>query len=712
MYKEYDEFIDTLLSEMTLKEKIGQLNQIPEPRTEDEIVCYKEKIRNGEIGSIILASSATAGNDETQSIDVDKRNMLQRVAIEESTHHIPLLYGRDVIHGHRTVYPIALASACSFNPELVEQCYGNIAREASADSIHWTFSPMMDLCRDPRWGRIVEGPGEDPYLGAVMSASCVRGFQGKDFSDKERLIACAKHYIGYGASEGGRDYFRTEISDYSLQNYYLPAFRAAVDAGVGTVMSSFNDINGQPVTSSEKYLTHILREQLGFEGFVVSDWGAIVQLIKQGVAENREEASKLALRAGVDMDMCDNCYAESLEQLVLNGIISESLLDLSVRRILRIKLAKGLFESPYCDRQVVDRKRHLEDARKLAAESMVLLKNDGVLPLNKRCKIALWGPFADEKRSLFGTWTLDGVVSEITSFSEAIEQKVGRNQIQRYMDGREDVVVLALGEDWKLTGEAKSLADISLPSEQKDLIKLARAYGKKVIGVFFCGRPLALEDVEGDFDAILYAWHGGTETANAVCDILFGDTVPSGKTSVTFVRKTGHIPLYYNVTSSGRYVNGYYGEEEQKCYEDGVSRPLYPFGFGLSYTTFSYSKPLIDKERVLLNEIKDGTKIKVKVEVENTGDYAGKEVVQLYIHARKSTIMRPIRELKGFRKIEIKQGEKVYVEFELGYDELGYYQEDGAYVVEPGLYDIFVGENAHTSNQGNLWIYLPSRECE
>lgn len=711
MYKKYDEFIDVLLSKMTLKEKIGQLNQIPEPRTENEIERYKVKIRNGEVGSIILASSSTAGNDEAQSIDVDKRNMLQQIAVEESAHHIPLLYGRDVIHGHRTVYPIALASACSFNPELVERCYGNIAKEAAADSIHWTFSPMMDLCRDPRWGRIVEGPGEDPYLGAVMSVACVKGFQGEDLADKERLVACAKHYIGYGASEGGRDYFRTEISDYSLQNFYLPAFRACIDAGVGTVMSSFNDINGQPVTSSERYLTSILRGQLGFEGFVVSDWGAVVQLIKQGVAEDKEEASKLALQAGVDMDMCDDCYIANLEQLVLEGTIPETLIDMSVRRILRIKMAKGLFDSPYCEKKSVERRRHLKDARELAAESMVLLKNNGVLPLNKDYKITLLGPFTDEKRSLFGTWTLDGVVTDITSFSDAMKQKVGANQITNHIDSKQDVIVLALGENWKLTGEARSMADIGLSIEQKKLIQLAKASGKKIVGVFFCGRPLALEDVEEDLDAILYAWHGGTETANAACDILFGDTIPSGKTAVTFVRKTGHIPLYYNVTSSGRHVNGYYGEEDQKCYEDGVSSPLYPFGYGLSYTTFSYGKPQLDKSRVLLNELKAGAKVRVGVEIENTGSFDGKEVVQLYIHARKSTIMRPIRELKGFKKVEIIQGQKVCVEFELGYNDFGYYKEDGTYVVEQGKYDIFVGADSHTSNSGNVWIYLPLGEC-
>ena len=346
MYKKFEKEIDELLSKMTLKEKIGQLNQIPEPNSDEQVEQYKEMIRNGEIGSIILASSATAGNDEQKYIKVELLDELQKVAVEEGPNHIPIIYGRDVIHGHHTVYPIPLASAASFNEELVEKCYRDVAAEASADGIHWTFSPMIDLSRDPRWGRIIEGTGEDPFLGARMGKACIKGFQGEKMSDDNSLVACAKHYIGYGASEGGRDYHRTEISDYSLYNYYLPAFREAVDAGVGTIMSSFNDVNGQPVTSSQKYLTRILREELGFDGFVVSDWAAVQQLLRQGVAEDRATCTKLAIEAGVDMDMCDNCYIENLERLVNSGEISEKVIDRAVRRILRIKYAKGLFDNP------------------------------------------------------------------------------------------------------------------------------------------------------------------------------------------------------------------------------------------------------------------------------------------------------------------------------------------------------------------------------
>lgn len=716
MYMGYEDQIDTLLAKMTIKEKIGQLNQIYQPRTKDEIENCKRLIRNGEVGSIILASSATAGNDGKSNIDTELCNELQKVAMEESENHIPLIYGRDVIHGHHTVYPIPLASAASFNEELVEMCYRNVAEEAASEGVHWTFSPMLDLSRDPRWGRIIEGAGEDPYVAMRMGSAYINGFQGKDISEKDSLVACAKHYIGYGASEGGRDYHRTEITDYSLYNYYLPAFRAAVEAGVGTVMSSFNDISGQPVNATPKYLTEILRDKLGFEGYVVSDWAAIQQLIKFGVAENRADCAKLALNAGVDMNMVDNCYIENLERLVTNGQVSEEILNCSVRRILRIKFAKGLFDNPYCRRTKIDRTEHLTDARMLAGESMVLLKNNDVLPLKKNIKIGLFGPFVREKRSLLGSWTLDFCLEDTASLLEAMSEKIGREHILLNSDEsglfddsvqaamKTDIIVLALGESWEVTGERRSLSDISLSHSQIELIHKMKALGKKVVGVFFCGRPIAMEGVAEELDAILYAWHSGTETANAVCDILFGDVVPSGKTTVTFPRRTGHIPLYYNVTSSGNVVNGYYGEEGFACYVDSVASPAYPFGYGLSYTVFEYSKPFIDEEYMTLEELAKGKKFKVSVNVKNIGEYDGKEVVQLYIHDRVASIMRPLRELKAFKKVLIKEGEAVDIEFEIGYGELGFYKEDGTYVVETGIFDVYVGENCLTGNKISIEV--------
>lgn len=711
MYSDFDKKIDKLLSSMSLKEKVGQLNQTCLPKTPENIEIIKEKIRCGEIGSLILAGSMTVGNDAEQKISVDLLNELQRVAVKESPNKIPLIFGRDIIHGHNTAYPIPLASAASFNPDLIEKCYRNIAKEASADGVHWTFSPMLDICRDPRWGRIVEGPGEDPYIGAGFAKAAIKGFQGENLANEDSLVACAKHYIGYGASEGGRDYYRTEISDYTLQNYYLPAFRAAADSDVGTVMSSFNDISGQPVTSSKKYLTEILRNQLGFEGFVVSDWASVWQLIKQGVANDCNDAAKMSVSAGVDMDMCSDCYLQNLENAVRNGEISEDTIDLAVRRILRVKLAKGLFEQPYCNAKNPDRIEHLKDAYELASESMVLLKNNGVLPLKKDNKIALLGPFVEERRSHIGTWSLDFCIDDVKSFVDVLREKIGSGNVITDTEKsnakdtalitamKSDVVVLALGEDWQMTGECRCVTDISLSAEQRELIKKVKSSGKKIVGVFFCARPLALQGVAEDLDAVLYAWHSGSRATQAACDILYGDVVPSGKTAITFPRVTGQIPIYYNVTSSGRYVNGYYGENSQISYEDCLATPYYPFGYGLSYTKFKYSNLRVDKDSILLEDLKNGESFTVSVELSNVGEYDGKETAQLYIRDNVASLLRPLRELKGYKKIFIKQNETVTVSFTLTYDNLGFYTADGEYVVEKGDFEIFVGENCLTENR-------------
>ena len=710
MYKEFDGLIDNLISKMTLKEKIGQLNQITGPLREEQIEGIKTAIRNGEVGSVILASSSTAGNDPQGHVNIDLYNELQSVAVNESRLRIPMIYGRDVIHGHRTVYPIPLASAAAFNSELITECYRDIAEEAAADGIHWTFSPMLDLSRDPRWGRIIEGPGEDPYVGAQMAKACVKGFQGDDLKDKNSIAACAKHYIGYGASEGGRDYHRTEISDVTLYNYYLPAFKAAVDAGVTTVMTSFNDISGTPVTGGKKYVNDILKGQLGFEGFTVSDWGAVEQLQKQGVAASRADCAKIALEAGVDLNMCDRCYIEELENLVKNGSVSEETVDNSVRRILRIKFALGLFDRPYREPFAYNKERHEQNARRLAAESMVLLKNNGVLPLDKNSKVALMGPFARERRSLLGSWTLDGDAAATENFYEALVRTIGADNVScqaesfiyddsNYLYSEADVVILALGESCFATGENRAVSDISIPVAQKELINKMHATGKKIVGVCFFGRPVAMEDVADKLDAVLYAWHSGSKTAAAVCDILFGDTVPSGKTAVTFPRKATHIPLYYNVTSSGRPVDCYYGENPENCYLDSTPTPLYPFGFGLSYTTFKYSVPQASDDEITLASLKSGEKITVRVSVQNTGEFDGLETVQLYIRDKVASLMRPIRELKGFKKVLIKAGVSAVVSFEIGCDQLGFYNSDGDYVLEKGEFDIFIGDNCLTENK-------------
>lgn len=710
MYRQFDKQIDELLAKMSLREKIGQLNQVC--IFGSNIEPYKEAIRKGEIGSIILASSATAGNDPQSCVNVDLYQELQHVAVEESPLGIPMIFGRDVIHGHRTVYPIPLASAASFDGELVEKCYRDIANEAANDSIHWTFAPMLDLSRDPRWGRIIEGPGEDPFLGAYMAKAHVKGFQGENVADKDSLVACAKHFIGYGASESGRDYHRTEISDYSLYNDYLPAFRAAVDAGVGTVMSSFNPINGRFVQTTPKYLTDILRGHMGFEGFTVADWGVVTRALRFGQAASEAECAATSINAGLDMDMVVGGYINHLEKAVQEGQVLMETIDLAVRRVLRIKFAKDLFAKPYLEYSRPDFKAHLKNARTLAADSMVLLKNDGVLPLNKDKKVLLSGPFIRERRALLGSWTLNGLTEETANLLEAMQEAIGNNVVYNEDEiavydstlmqvDDADVIVLALGESHNMTGERRCVADISLDAAQVELIKKAKTSGKKVVGVFFCGRPMALEGVTDLLDAALYAWHGGSETARAACDILFGDVVPSGKLPMTFPRKTGQIPLYYNVVATGM---NYYKEGYNQCYIDSKGDPLYPFGYGLSYTTFDYAAPQVSASEISLDALKNSENITVTVAVSNTGDVDAKETVQLYIRDKVASLLRPMRELKGFEKILIHAGETKNVTFTVGEKELGFYLEDGSYTVEKGEFELYIGGDCLTTNKISVWV--------
>ena len=712
MFKEFDKNIEKILSKMTLREKLGQLNQPETPRAEN-VEEIKAQVRNGEIGSILMSVGATAGNDAQGAIDIEFYNELQRIAVEESPSGIPLIFGRDVIHGHRVAYPIPLAMAASFNYPLIEECYRDIAVEASNDSVHWSFAPMLDLCHDPRWGRIIEGAGECPYVGAQMASAVVKGFQGEDLGGQDSIAACAKHFIGYGASEGGRDYHHTEISDYNLYNYYVPAFRSAIEAGAATVMASFNDINGQPVTASKFHLTDVLRGELGFEGFVVSDYAAIKQLIHNGVAENEKEAATLAMNAGVDMDMWDYCYLNELEKAVNDGTVSIERIDEAVRRVLRIKYAKGLFEKPYCTPAEYDIEAHRRNARKLAAESMVLLKNENnTLPLSKNSHISLEGPFKNERRALLGSWTLDAKEEETPTLLEEMRRKVegtgsvytSRSSSELYDNSiwimnRSQAIVLALGESHNATGENRNSAKITLSDKQMQIIADAKALKKKIIGVLFCGRPIAMQGIAEHFDAILYAWHSGTETAGAVADILYGDVVPSGRLPVTMPRLVGHIPIYYNCFSSGHAVNGYYGENPDNCYVDSVATPYYPFGFGLSYTEFEYSDITCDAVEIPLENIKNGEAFNINVSVENTGNFDGYETVQLYIRDVVAQMCRPLRELKAFEKVYINKGEQVDVTFTLEYKDLGYYTSTGDYVLEKGSFEIYVGENALTKRK-------------
>ena len=727
-FKRFDKQVDELLAKMTLKEKIGQLNQASKARNPEQQAKYEEMCRNGEMGSMILAATATAGNTDEYKVQTDYYNDFQKIAVNESRLGIPLIFGRDVIHGHRTVFPIPLAAACSFNPELVEACYKATAKEATAEGIHWTFSPMLDLCRDPRWGRIIEGPGEDPYVGARFAEAAVKGFQGEgdELASRESLVACAKHYLGYGFSEGGRDYNTTDISGYTLHNCVLPAFRSAVNAGCATVMSSFNDINGVPVAASPYYINELLHEELGFEGFVVSDWGSIRQMVREGVAKDLKDCAELGIKSGVDMDMDISCYYDNLEALVEEGKVDVKYIDEAVRNILRIKFACGLFDDPFREFTPVDKEPHLKLAREIAGESMLLLKNkESLLPLSKNEKIILAGPFSDERHSLKGSWSGDGEISLIATLEEALNEVATENggtivsvpnsivydnaPLAFYKN--EGVIILALGEGSLVSGEANSIAEVEISDSQVKLAREAHDSGKKVVGVIFGGRPLALQPIEPYLDAILYAWHCGTETSHAACDILFGDVNPSGKSSVTFVKSTGHIPLYYNQLLPAKKINTYYGVENvikntpgSAGYLDVPAVPMYPFGFGLSYTTFDISTPKCSQNSITIDELKSGKSFEISVTVKNTGDRKGKETVQLYIHDLISTYIRPQKELKGFKKIELEAGEEKTVTLPLGYDELGFYDERGTYLLERGSFEIFVGDNCLTKNKTAIEI--------
>lgn len=716
MNKEIENKIDSVLKNMSLKEKIGQLNQVKSPESVSDVKMCKEKIKNGMVGSIIFADTAQAGNAEWNQLNTELYEELQRIAIEESRCGIPLIFGRDVIHGHKTVFPIPLAMACSFDEKLISESYRAIAEEAAGDGIHWAFTPMLDMCHDPRWGRVIEGPGEDPYIGVLLANGVVKGLQGDDLSANDSVVACAKHFIGYGASESGIDYHRAEISDYSLYNMYLPAFRAAVDAGVRTVMSSFNDINGQPLSCGKRYINGILKKDIGFDGFVVSDWCSIDQLILQGVADNIEECAELALNAGIDMDMTNDVYIECLENLVRNGKVSEKSIDEAVRRILRVKFEKNLFEKPYRAKIAYDRNKHIELARTAAAESMVLLKNDDVLPLSKNIKIAVMGSMVNQRRALLGSWTLDGKAEETPTLLEELILKIGSENISvaeddngRYDEALKnavnaDVILLAVGESEKLSGEAHCISDISLNDSDLELLKKARAIGKKIICLMFCGRNVSMNGVTENADAVLYAWHSGSSAAGAAADLLFGDRIPCGKTVMTFLKKPTHIPMYYNITPSGRPVNCYYGQNVAACYLDSEAKPEYPFGYGLSYTKFDYSKPQASSYEFELDKIKNGDSISFKVEISNIGIYDAKEIAELYIRDKKSTYMRPIKELKKVKKVFVEKQKSVTVEFRLGYGDFGYYFPNGEYVVEPGKFDIYVGSDCFTENKTEILI--------
>lgn len=696
-----------ILEKMTLKEKIGQMTQISYNGKNFDAVA--EKIEKYGIGSIILAGSAFAGNTAENGTNVSGIDRLQKTAVENTRCGIPLLFGRDVIHSHKTVYPINLAMAASFDPEAVEHCYNEIRDEAAADGVNWTFAPMLDFCHEPRWGRIIECQGEDPYLASKMAGAIVKGFQGDDLKEPGMIAACAKHYIGYGASEGGRDYNHTEISDYALYNNYLPAFRSAVDAGVATVMNSFNEVNGVPVAASRRLLTDVLRGDLGFDGFVISDWASITQLKNHGLAADNRDAAKKSLYAGIDMDMVDNCYLDHIEELVTSGEVDITEVDTAVLRILYVKLRLGLFEHPYRVRKEQDLAKHIEDSKLMCEKSMVLLKNEGgLLPLKKEGSYCLTGPFLKERQSHVGAWSLATESMTVKNIEEAVREAVPGAEITvldeieaQYVYPRNcDVIICFLGEPKCVTGEAQSLADIGVTKQQAELVKSLKKSGKPVVGVLCYGRPTVLTEVEPLFDAMIYAWHGGTMAATAIAEVLFGDAEPTGRLPVTLPMSVGQLPLYYNALPGARIMNGYYNGESRMThnYNDCPGTPLYPFGYGLSYGKFDYSVAAADESELSFKDLMSGRKFRVSVDVTNTSDVSSTETVQLYVRDKVASRVRPLRELKGFKKITVDAGKTETVSFGLSLKELGFYLEDGSYITEPGEFEIYVGENCLTEN--------------
>lgn len=708
--------IDALLRQMTLEEKVGQMNQYSGwvdttgPNFGDKNIF--EEIKKGWVGSVLNITG-------TENV-----RMIQHMAVDCTRLHIPLIFGLDVIHGYRTIFPVPLAEACSWDLEAIEQGARIAATEASSAGINWTFAPMVDIARDPRWGRIMEGAGEDPYLGSLVAAARVKGFQGNDLSADNTIVACAKHYAAYGAAEGGRDYNTVDISERTLRDVYLRPFKAAAEAGCGTFMNSFNEIGGIPSTGNSHLLRDILKCEWNFRGFVVSDWGSVGEMINHGVAANKADAAALAATAGCDMDMESRCYREELVNLVRQGKVDMKYIDDAVRRILRIKFQLGLFDDPYryCnperEKNLILHPDHLKAAKEMAIKSMVLLRNEGnILPLKKSGQtIALIGPLAASKDDMIGGWSALGQGNDAVSLYEGLTAKLGNASRIVYARGcgiaeenrtgfqeainavrKADVILLAMGESRHMSGEASSRACIDLPGVQEDLIKEIIKLGKPTVLVLFNGRPLVIPWIAEHVPAILEAWFPGIRGGEAIADILFGDAVPSGKLVTTFPHSIGQIPLYYNHKNTGRPYSpdSYYTSR----YLDETNDPLFPFGYGLSYTTFAYSG------LQLSDSVMTGNKpLTVTVTVTNTGNYDAEEVVQLYVRDMVGSVTRPVKELKGFKKVPIKKGESVKVSFTLTEADLRFYDINMNFVSEPGEFRVYAGGNSRDVLEGSFWL--------
>lgn len=737
-----EQFVNELLAKMTLEEKIGQLNlpvsgDITTGQAQSSDIA--KAIEQGRVGGLFNIKS------------VQKIKEVQKIAIEKSRLKIPLIFGMDVIHGYQTTFPIPLGTSSSWDMDLIKKTAQMAAKEASADGVCWTFSPMVDISRDPRWGRVAEGGGEDPFLGSQISKAMVQGYQGNNLADNNTIMSCVKHFALYGAPEGGRDYNTVDMSRGKMYNDYFPPYKAAVDAGVGSVMASFNEIDGVPATGNKWLLTNILRDDWGFNGFVVTDYTGIYEMIDHGMGD-KYDVSSLALKAGVDMDMAGDspsipaAFIKTLQQSLEAGKISMNDIDTAVKRMLSAKYDLGLFHDPYkyCDEKRAKTEifttENRKFAQKVATESFVLLKNDNqTLPLKANQKVALVGPLADAKENMPGTWSVATDFSKAIALRTTLSEKLGKNLLYAKgsnldydeefekrvgvfgkainRDGRtdeqlndeaieiakkSDVIVFAIGESAEMSGECSSRSNIEIPQAQKDLLNKLKELNKPIVLVLFTGRPLAITEESKTADAILNVWFPGTEAGPAITEVLYGDVNPSGKLSMTFPRNVGQVPIYYSHKNTGRPLSDEKTEKGEfekfkSNYLDVANTPLYPFGYGLSYTTFNYSNVKLSSSKMNASG-----NIVASVDVTNSGNYDGKEVVQLYIRDLVGSVTRPVKELKGFEKVMIKKGETKTISFTITAEELKFYDFNLDYVAEPGQFEVFIGSNSDTSLKANF----------
>lgn len=721
--KEMDAYIDALMEKMTLRDKLGQMNLPTGGDLETGTIKnsgMSEAIRRQEVGGILNVKG------------VEKIYQLQRIAVEETTLGIPLIVGADVVHGYETIFPIPLAMSCTWNTDLVQKAARIAATEASADGVCWTYSPMVDICKDARWGRIAEGGGEDPCLGSLISAAYIKGYQGEAMKNTNEIMACVKHFAFYGASEAGRDYNVCDLSRNRMYNDYLMPYKAAVDAGAGSIMSSFNTVNGIPATANKWLLTDLLRREWGFDGFVVTDYNSIGEMRPHGYADIKE-ASVKALLAGTDMDMVTHGFLNQLEEAVKNGLVNEKDVDKACRRILEAKYKLGLFDNPYkyCDsiraKTEIFTAENRKVAREIAAQTFVLLKNkDGILPLDGKKKIALIGPMADQQNNMCGSWSMGCPTDKHVTVLQGLKTALGDKATIRYAKGSNiyydeqtekdatgarpikrgdnkallkeamtvaqssDIIVAAVGECSEMSGESASRTQIQIPDAQRALLEQLVSLGKPVVVVLFTGRPLDLTWETTNVDAILNVWFAGSEAGDAIADVLLGKVNPSGRLTTTFPRSVGQVPIYYNSMRTGRPddVDKHFNRFVSN-YIDERTSPLYPFGYGLSYTKFEYGNMSISAEEIPMTG-----KLEVSVPVTNTGNLDGYETVQLYIHDLYADVVRPIKELKDFKKVFIKKGQTENVTFKITADDLKYYNSELKYVADPGQFDVMVGPNS------------------